>query len=76
MKAKKGFDKTVDYKKLFKSYQRNLNKELKHLSRRAGKDYKWKEYIDSIPDLFALLINILVAETTPTTSRVRIIISL
>ncbi len=76
MEAKKGFDKTVNYKKLFKSYQRNLNKELKRLSRRAGKDYKWKEYIDSIPDLFALLINILVAETTPTESRVRIIISL
>ena len=76
MEAKKGFDKTVNYKKLFKSYQRNLNKELKRLSKRAGKDYKWQEYIDSIPELFELLINILVAETTPTASRVRIIIAL
>ena len=73
---KKGFDKTLNYKKLFKSYQRNLNKELKHLSKQAGKDYKWKEYIDSIPQLFELLINILVSETTPTATRVRIITAL
>ncbi|MCK4668124.1 DUF1232 domain-containing protein [Candidatus Dependentiae bacterium] len=76
MEAKKGFDKTVNYRKLFKSYQRNLNKELRHLSRGAGKDYKWKGYIDPIPQLFELLINILVSETTPTATRVRIIVAL
>ncbi len=76
MEAKKGFDKTVNYKKLFKSYQKNLNRELKHLSKQAVKDYKWKEYIDSIPGLSELLINILVSETTPTVTRVRIIVAL
>lgn len=75
MARKRGFDKNIDYRKLFKSYQKDLEKEIKQLKKKEGKDYKWKEFIASIPDLFNLLLKILVSRQATTVYRVRIIMA-
>ncbi|MDD3626296.1 MAG: YkvA family protein [bacterium] len=69
----KGFNKEINYKKLFRSYEKNIEKEIRVLEKKAGSDFRWKEEIAAIPNLLNLLVSILDSPLTPTVYRVRII---